>query len=1671
MAIEPDRSLQRAIAKRARRRASGRSQKRARHLACEHLEDRRPLAADLLSPQAALAAAIANADLTRPLADGEMQPILLGYTLEELRVDAPDNVNAADTTNTEDLQPGGSLGLDLTGAGFTVGVWEAGGLIRDTHQEFGGRVTLEERPSGSDFSNHATHVAGTIGAAGVDPDARGMASEVLIRGWTSSNDENEVRDNGASLDFSNHSYGTITGWSVDDGVDRWYGDYSLSPIEDVDFGRYSSSARRLDEALVANPNLLSVWSAGNDRNDSFQDRAGDNTYLTFFSSDPGLPDWSGPGVYRVPNSGATIAPPGDGNGGTGYDSVAGNKVAKNGLVVGAVSDVLADPYSPSSVSLASFSSFGGTDDGRIKPDVVGNGVSLYSSRASSDSAYGNSSGTSMAAPNVSGTAVLLAEHYTNLFGQKPLASTSKGLLIHTATDVGNPGPDYAFGWGLVDARAAAEKLTAVADAPADTAMLISEEVYNGNEYNYAFSVDGSGPVKATIVWTDPASPTITGLDNPTRTLVNDLDLWITGPDGTIYNPWTLDPTSPTEPAVRTARNDLDNVEQVLIDFPTAGEYTLSVGATGLGFVQAFSVLLSGPEPEPVPTINATVDVLLSADDTPTLTGTVSDPTAELFIDVGGQTGLEATNLGDGTWVLNGDVLSPLEGGVYDVAVLSVLDTSTVVDVTSNELTIDTDGGQASVTSTVAIDIPGEGTSGNAAPYPGVISVEGFEGELESLEVRLLDLDHTFPGDVEVLLSAPDGQSVILMADNGRGTDLVGVDLTFSDDAATTLGDDAITAGVYKPLGRESGSLPAPAPNSPYASQLADLTAGGVNGEWSLYIFDDAGSDSGRLVGGWGLDFEIVRESEVSVEPVVAASEEGDDGTTQLTFEVVRAGDINQPSTIDWSVTGAGESPVDAADFVGGELPSGSVTLESGEASAPIVIPVLGDTLLELDEQFTLTIANPTFGTLGESSVAGTIVNDDSAEVSIEPPAAPQNEGDSGVTAFDFRLTRTGDVSQAVSVGWEITLEGDLDDADFVTTNGMVVVPADESVGLLTVNARGDIDAEEDEPFTVRLTGVSFGEIGVAEASAVLVNDDQPYTGELIVDTVADVDDGVYADGERSLREMIRLANQRPGDDVISFATSMSGETIELIAGELSVTEALTIDATELSAKPVIDAQGLSRVAAFDGVGPFAIRGLDLRRGATTADSQPGGALRAGSESQPATLVLDRVAVTESSTSGGDSHGGGIFVFGEVRLLSSLVSGNQTLGPTSPGGGVWGDNVIVEGSTIMDNRTSELGADGGGVYSAGSAEVRTSTISGNRTDGAGADGAGLFTASGHLQIMDSTIANNSALGDESRGGGILQQGDLLTIEGSIVATNTAISADADVGINEVALVSVSYTLIGTTNGLNPDQLASIEEAPGNLTGDEQPIDPGLATLGDNGGPVPTHALLPGSVASNAGDPSRTYSQNSFDQRGEGFLRVVGGRVDIGSFEIQATPPELSGDFDRNGVVDTADYAVWKASFGSFVPPSSGADGNGDGRVDTADFTVWRDALSGVSPLASKPTPQDVGDRNENVAPPNTTEDSLLASAVTDLLAASMYFDAGPSRLEDGDHQFEVTQALASIPPLGQQTALLLALAEQARTFSEMEQPEDIERVGADAPAPQSQQARAEAFAALGTGLRV
>lgn len=446
------------------------------------------------------------------------------------------NANSAITSRANKLYSGGGLGLNIQGQNMTAYVWD-GGLARTTHSEFNNKVFPGD--SGT-VVNHATHVTGTIVAIGNNPLVKGIAFQANAYTYDWTDDYIEMTDAAAiGMLVSNHSY--------------WSGSSTAAWT----FGSYDNRARNFDLIAFDAPYYLAVTAAGNDRNDFTSTIIG--PYLTAKG---------------------------------GYNLTRGMQNAKNYLTVGAVDQVL-NYTDPSSVIMSDFSSWGPTDDGRIKPDIVTKGTSVRSTTSNNDTSNGISQGTSMASPGIAGTALLLQQYYKSLNPVFMRAATLKGLLLHTADEAGNAqGPDYEYGWGLVNTEKAANLIT---KKPSLTSIIEENVLYNSQTFTKTIYATGTEPITVSISWTDRAGTSNTGTVDPTNlNIVNDLDVRIIK-NTTNHFPWTLDPANPWNPAVRTADNFRDNFEKIEIDTPSAGEYTIQITHknTLVGNSQNFSLIVSG----------------------------------------------------------------------------------------------------------------------------------------------------------------------------------------------------------------------------------------------------------------------------------------------------------------------------------------------------------------------------------------------------------------------------------------------------------------------------------------------------------------------------------------------------------------------------------------------------------------------------------------------------------------------------------------------------------------------------------------------------------------------------------------------------------------------------------------------------------------------------------------------------------------------------------------------------------------------------------------------------------------------------------------------------------------------------------------------------------------------
>lgn len=250
---------------------------------------------------------------------------------------------------------------------------------------------------------------------------------------------------------------------------------------------------------------------------------------------------------------------------TGFANMTGQfKTSKNTLSVGEID---------TSAVVTLFSSRGPAYDGRIKPELV---------------AYGGS-GTSETAALVSGISLLVQQAYQTKHGQIPPAALVKSLLINSADDLGRAAVDFEYGFGSVDALGAINSI--------EQSRFATETLTQTNDVKtFKITVPANAKhLKVTLVWHDPAAAI-----NNTKALVNDLDLTVTKTSGgTTWKPWVLNTFAHKDSLqLAASRGDdhLNNVEQVTLSFPEAGEYEISVKAFALSVNnQSFSVVYEYPE--------------------------------------------------------------------------------------------------------------------------------------------------------------------------------------------------------------------------------------------------------------------------------------------------------------------------------------------------------------------------------------------------------------------------------------------------------------------------------------------------------------------------------------------------------------------------------------------------------------------------------------------------------------------------------------------------------------------------------------------------------------------------------------------------------------------------------------------------------------------------------------------------------------------------------------------------------------------------------------------------------------------------------------------------------------------------------------------------------------------
>ena len=418
-----------------------------------------------------------------------------------------------------------SAPYNLDGTGVTVLVYD-GGTVRASHNDFSGRVTNIDS---SAVHYHATHVAGTIGGDGSTTlNNRGMAPGVNIlaagfevaggfsEGFLYTDPGDLESDYSLALSLG----ASISNNSIGSNVAQngypcaWQGDYGIT-------------AGTIDNVIRGSlgDGITVFWAAGNER-----------------------------GSGRCGSSYGTTAPPGNN---------------KNAISVGALNS--------NDDSMTAFSSWGPSDDGRLRPVIsapgcqVGSDGGVTSTGDGSNTEYITLCGTSMASPTAAGVGALILQDFRAQYPAwgDPSNQLMKVILIEGAADILNTGPDYQSGYGSIRAVDSIEFMRG--------GNFEEDSVDQGGSSNFTITVNPEDTeFRVTIAWDDPA-----GAPNVAPALVNDLDLVVIDPSGDRHFPWTLNPASPSAGAVRTQEDHLNNIEQVFVENPQAGVWQVQVMGTGV----------------------------------------------------------------------------------------------------------------------------------------------------------------------------------------------------------------------------------------------------------------------------------------------------------------------------------------------------------------------------------------------------------------------------------------------------------------------------------------------------------------------------------------------------------------------------------------------------------------------------------------------------------------------------------------------------------------------------------------------------------------------------------------------------------------------------------------------------------------------------------------------------------------------------------------------------------------------------------------------------------------------------------------------------------------------------------------------------------------------------------
>ena len=1044
----------------------------------------------------------------------------------------------------------------------------------------------------------------------------------------------------------------------------------------------------------------------------------------------------------------------------------------------------------------------------------------------------------------------------------------------------------------------------------------------------------------------------------------------------------------------------------------AGETTMTVtinvsGDTDVEADEDFTVTLSNAtNGASIPAAGDSADGTIQNDDVVTPTFTIAAVNAVQAEGDGGTTAFtfEVTRAGDTSvandvdYAVSGDVDAADFGGTLPSGTLNF-----AAGETTQTITLDVSGDtdvEADEDFTVELSNPTNGAElGAASSADGTIQNDDAPPTI-TIWLNEFHYDNT-GGDVNEFVEVA----------GPAGTDLTGASIVLYNGSNGTAYDTIALSGIIDNEDGTNGALSF-APSSSIQNGAPDgialvntdgsviefisyegtLTAtdGPANGMTSTEVADAAGpvSEPGTDDPGLSIqrptnaagslwaapsaespgDLNSVVAPTFAISAVNAVQAEGDAGTTAFTFEVTRTGDTSGANDVDYAVSSA---VADATDF-GGALPSGTLNFAAGDATMTVTINVSGDTDVEADEDFTVTLSNATNGAsipAAGDSADGTIQNDDvvTPTFTIAAVNAVQAEGDGGTTAFTFEVTRAGDTSVANDVDYAVS--GDVDAADFGGTlpSGTLNFAAGETTQTITLDVSGDTDVEADEDFTVELSNPTNGaELGAASsADGTIQNDDAPPAITIWLNEFHYDNEGV------DMGEFVEIAG--------AAGTDLGGASIVLYTGSNGTaynTIALsgTIDDEGMGAGALSFATGIQN-GSPDGVALVNTDGSIIEfisyEGTFTA--------------------VDGPAMGMTSTEIVDINGN------PVTETGTEMPGNSLQRLSNSAGSAWS-------GPIMDSP---------GDLNFFAPDFMIKMVASVMAEGDSGSTPFTFEVSrmGDLSRADSVdYAIVGGAADAADFGGVLPSGTINFDVGETTKTLTInVSGDIDVEPNELFTVGLSNPSNGGTVSMpvadgmiqNDDQETAFEIAAvnavqnegnmgttpftfevtrtGDVTGNNDVdfvVSSSATDADDFGGAIPS-----GTVTFSAGETAKTIT---IDVTGDTMFEMDE------TFEVKLTNPTggatiaipsasgtiqnddvmaLAGDFDMDGDVDTADMNIlntnWTGSQMEGDPSITFADGDadGDGDVDSMDAMIVMQSWTGAMMGGGMPGTDSVDDREE------------------------------------------------------------------------------------------------------------